>query len=545
MSCIAEHDFRGVIVRRAPDALDSGDEVAVLDRPADGDEAAQRAAEEICDTQPRELVEEARRRFVADRLGQVALPLPDGAALRQLLLRRGRVAGAHAVGEAVRALFVAARDGRDPRCLRFREAVRLERAIERTVFEADTARDAATATAAATANGSGYAALFLRQLPSVEQRRQCEAMLTAVDVLFAALPPFRFPVTNAQAPGYSTVVDSPVSFATLYVRVRVGAVRDTAAFQRQLQVMAANCKRFNGDVLAATLGADRLLLDTSLLRQAGVLMHARRAAARDDAVPVGTPFETRWFCEGCSAGEFVEAKAARATDAAAPKRRARSAPAPAPAAAATATTAATQRRKKPASSSSSDRSSSSSDADNDGDGVDAAAERPVQAKRQRGKPAAAKASAAAAKEAAASATAAKRAADAEVAAAAAAEARQDVHEMLLAVWDQVTTSHGPNTERLLAAAAQAAEAQSQQVQRQQTSMRQVSAAPSPSPARTSLMRVVELPVSRAQPQHAPFGDTDDAAPSAAVEAARTAILHELTALRALDTLIAQQEALIR
>ena len=253
----------------------------------------------------------------------------------------------------IRSFFSKCRLHRDPRCLRFRESVRLERIFERKLFEEDFA-------------------LFEMLLSKNSSNcfvdaRLAEAWLTVVDYYFFYFKEFRFPVPDGQAAEYSSTILQPMNLTFLYTRIRrqaaglpivdpsllqaqshrVAATKvatsgggtkkktnknsknesssssllfnpssicDKDSFLAHLELIASNCILYNGSKSYIASRAEELL-DTSSLREAtnhiskrlqkaGASSTKSRTTTIDD-VKGGEDFSVRWFNEVLNAGGFV------------------------------------------------------------------------------------------------------------------------------------------------------------------------------------------------------------------------------------------------
>ena len=89
----------------------------------------------------------------------------------------------------------------------------------------------------------------------------CEALdgvLEKVRGLGAVAEPFMVRVTRADAPGYAELVTSPMDLGTMSKKLRAGAYLSAAAFEADIELIAANAARFNGPGAPYTIMAAQL-----------------------------------------------------------------------------------------------------------------------------------------------------------------------------------------------------------------------------------------------------------------------------------------------
>ena len=89
----------------------------------------------------------------------------------------------------------------------------------------------------------------------------CEALdgvLEKVRGLGAVAEPFLVRVTRADAPGYAELVTSPMDLGTMSKKLRAGAYLSAAAFEADIELIAANAARFNGPGAPYTIMAAQL-----------------------------------------------------------------------------------------------------------------------------------------------------------------------------------------------------------------------------------------------------------------------------------------------
>ena len=96
---------------------------------------------------------------------------------------------------------------------------------------------------------------------SPEHAALCEALdgvLEKVRGLGAVAEPFLLRVTRADAPGYAELVTSPMDLGTMSKKLRAGAYLNAAAFEADIELIAANAACFNGPGAPYTIMAAQL-----------------------------------------------------------------------------------------------------------------------------------------------------------------------------------------------------------------------------------------------------------------------------------------------
>ena len=110
---------------------------------------------------------------------------------------------------------------------------------------------------------------------SPEHAALCDALDSVLESLrkLDVAEPFLARVTRADAPGYAELVTSPMDLGTMSKKLRAGAYLNAAAFEADIELIAANAARFNG------IGAPYTIMAAQLRDAARAFIAANAPAA--------------------------------------------------------------------------------------------------------------------------------------------------------------------------------------------------------------------------------------------------------------------------